>query len=301
MILLKQMIIFFLIMIMGYGMAKKGILDEKSCKTISWIIVNIANPSLIISGCLGNSIERNELLFVLAVAVGMYVLLIIVAEVLIPFFKFDKDEEGVYKILLIFTNMGFMGFPILSAMYGSESLLYGAVFLLPFNLLIYTYGIFRLSGGVGSFKETLKKCLNIGVIAVLFTLFIATFHISLPYVASQMITMLSNLTAPLCMMVIGASFVSISFKEMCCDLKLLIFAIFRLIVVPVIFMILFRMITDNVLLQNVMFIVIATPSGSMAAMLAQQYEGNYVVASKGIALTTFLSVVTMPLLFFVFL
>ncbi|MDY6243630.1 MAG: AEC family transporter, partial [Lachnospiraceae bacterium] len=230
---------------------------------------------------------------------GLYLLLILVAELIIPFFHFPKKSEGIYKILLVFTNMGFMGFPIMSAMYGSESLLYASVFMLPFNFLIYTYGIFRLIGGVEKPRVILKKCLNAGVIAVFVTFIIALCNIQLPYIITQSITMLSNLIAPLCMMVIGATFVNVSFREVFCDGKLLIFSVVRLLVIPFVFMFLLRKITDNVLLQNVAFIVIATPAGSMAAMLAQQYDADYRTASKGIALTTLLSVVTMPFMFVV--
>lgn len=299
MILLRQMVIFLFMMVLGYIIAKKGILNEEVSKSISWIIVNIANPALIISGSIGNSIRKSELLFILALAFGLYLLLILVAELIIPFFRFPKKAEGIYKILLVFTNMGFMGFPIMSAMYGSESLLYASVFMLPFNFLIYTYGIFRLIGGVEPLRVILKKCLNAGVIAVFVTFIIALWNIQLPYIITQSITMLSNLIAPLCMMVIGATFVNVSFREVFCDGKLLIFSVVRLLVIPFVFMFLLRKITDNVLLQNVAFIVIATPAGSMAAMLAQQYDADYRTASKGIALTTLLSVVTMPLMFVV--
>jgi len=47
--------------------------------------------------------------------------------------------------------------------------------------------------------------------------------------------------------------------------------------------------------------MMATPAGSMTAMLAQQYGGDYETASRGVALTTVLSVITMPLLAAVFL
>ncbi|MDY6243242.1 MAG: AEC family transporter, partial [Lachnospiraceae bacterium] len=109
MILLRQMVIFLFMMVLGYIIAKKGILNEEVSKSISWIIVNIANPALIISGSIGNSIRKSELLFILALAFGLYLLLILVAELIIPFFHFPKKSEGIYKILLVFTNMGFMG------------------------------------------------------------------------------------------------------------------------------------------------------------------------------------------------
>ena len=74
MILLKQMMIFGIMMAAGYVMARKNILDEKAAKAISWLIVNVANPALILSVCIGNTISKSELLSVLTAAVVLYVI-----------------------------------------------------------------------------------------------------------------------------------------------------------------------------------------------------------------------------------
>lgn len=297
MILFKQMLILFFLMLLGYGMARKGIIDKKVSKSISWLIVNIANPALILSGSQGNTIEKKELLFTLMLAVGMFVILIVAAELVIPLFRFEKKDAGVYKVMLVFSNMGFMGFPIIAAMYGTKALLYASVFLLPFNILIYTYGIFCMSEQKMGIRETVMKFLNIGLLAGILSLLLAVAQITLPDIVGQTIDLLSNLTAPLCMMVIGASFVEISFQELFCDRKLLLFSGMKLILIPLAGMFLIRLVTDDAMLSGVSFIVLAAPAGSMAAMLAQQYDGNYLTASRGIALTTLLSVITMPLLF----
>ena len=76
----------------------------------------------------------------------------------------------------------------------------------------------------------------------------------------------------------------------------MIFSVVKLVVIPVIGMMVIRRLTENVMLHGVSFVVLAAPSASMAAMLAQQYDGDYLTASRGIALTTLLSVVTMPML-----
>lgn len=300
MILLKQMLIFLIIMVIGYAMTKKGIWHDETSKVISWLIVNIANPALIVLGSIGNTIDKSKLLYILGISVGMYVLMIAIAELMIPLFHFEKKAAAVYKILLVFTNVGFMGFPILSAMYGSEALLYAAVFLIPFDFLIYTYGIFRIRGGMENAKELIRNCLNPGTIAVVVTMVIALWGIELPYVVTQTVTMLSNLTGPLCMIVIGASFAKVPIKEAFCDGKMILFSVLRLLVMPVIFMLFLRIATGDELLRRVAFIVIATPSGSMGAMFAQQYDGDYLTAAKGVAVTTLLSVATMPLLFELF-
>lgn len=300
MILCRQMLILFFFMLLGFGMAKGKILDQHNSGFLSWLIVNVANPALILSGGIGSSIDRRELLQVFLLAAGIYLFLIIVSEVAVTLLRIDRKETGIYKVLLIFTNMGFMGFPLLDAMYGAEALLYGAVFLLLFNLLIYTYGIFRIAGTAGSPAEILKKFVNPGVAAGILAIVLAFFRIELPGSVNQTVSMLSSLTAPLSMMVIGASFPEVQWKGFFRDGRLLFFVALRLVIVPVLGMLVLRNFVSNPYLLGVCFVTLATPSGSMAAMLARQYGGDYVTASKGIGLTTLLSVITMPLLFWIF-
>ena len=109
--------------------------------------------------------------------------------------------------------------------------------------------------------------------------------------------MLSALTAPLSMMVIGASFTEISITQMFREVRLSMFALLKLVIIPIIGIIVIEFITSDNILQGVCFIMLATPSGSMVAMMAEQYNGNYITAAKGVAFTTVLSVITMPLLF----
>ena len=82
MILLKQMIILFFVIMLGYMMARKKIIDKKVSKSLSWITVNISNPALIISGSQGNHIEKKEMLFLIILAFGIFLLLIILAEIM---------------------------------------------------------------------------------------------------------------------------------------------------------------------------------------------------------------------------
>ena len=134
MILCRQLLILFFFMLLGFCMAKGKILDQHNSGFLSWLIVNVANPALILSGGIGTSMDRRELFKVALVAAGVYLLLIVVSEMAVTLLGVDRKETGIYKVLLIFTTMGFMGFPLLDAMYGAEALLYGAIFLL---FLIY--------------------------------------------------------------------------------------------------------------------------------------------------------------------
>lgn len=301
MLILQQMLVLFLIMLAGFFAEQKNILDEDTCKKISWIVVNIANPAMILSSVSGESrIQPGELAVTSLIAMLMFLCLMILASFLPGILRVDKSQYGVYRVMTVFSNIGFMGFPILSALYGKESLLYAALFVLIYNVLIYTYGIICLNpkpseGSRSMVKTSLKKIGNVGVLASLGALVLYFGNFPLPDMVSQVFDMFANLTAPLSMMVIGASLGQMSVKDMARDVKLLVFSVIKLLVIPVSGMWILSRFLENPVLLGVCMVMLATPVGSMTAMLAQQYECDSELASKGVALTTLLSVAAIPL------
>lgn len=334
MLILQQMMVLFVIMLIGFFAERKGILDEKASKKISWIVVNIANPAMILSSVSGESrIHPKELAVTAVISTSMFLCLMGLAVVLPRILKVAGSQKGVYRVMTVFSNIGFMGFPIISALYGKEALLYAALFILPYNILIYTYGILCLSSGTAEksrekaqkqkfcageisdrekfhqaetdgkqqrkeqgshLLSSLKKIGNIGVLASLTALVLYCGNVNLPGVFTQIFDMLADLTAPLSMMVIGASFGEMSIKEMAMDVRLLVFAGIKLLVIPVAGMWILGQFVENTMLLGVCLVMLATPVGSMTAMLAQQYDCDSELAARGVALTTVLSVATIP-------
>lgn len=298
MLLLQQMIVLFILMMIGYFLRKRGVFNEDTCKAMSWLVVHIANPALILSGSISRTepISPGELGLCLGVAVLMFAGLILIAAVGTPLFRVPKESRGTYRVMLVFSNVGFMGFPVISAVYGSDALLYASLFIIPYNLLLYTYGIGEMCGSGGERKKgAWKKILNIGVASSVLSLLSAVFRIPMPDFVGTTVSSLSSLTAPLSMMVIGASMADIRIKELFTDARLLVFSLLKLVVIPVAGMLLLGLFVENELLLGVCLIMLSTPVGSMTAMLAQQYGGDYELDSRSVALTTLLSVATMPL------
>lgn len=298
MLLLQQMIVLFLLMAVGFWCYKKSIITDEVSKKLSAIVVNIANPAMILTGCMGEEkIHGSELLLTAVIMVCIYAVLLILAQLLPRILKVEKRSRGTYRAMTVFSNIGFMGFPVIAALYGNGALLYASLFMIPYNVLIYTYGVAAMSVEKEREKDgsSLKRILNAGVIACLLTVIIYLTGIPVPNFIKNTVTYLSNLTAPLSMMVIGASLATIDIKKLFMDAKLLVFSGIKLIVIPVIGMLLIRNFVESEIICGVCMVMLATPVGSMTAMLAQQYDGDYEMASRGVALTTVLSVVTMPL------
>lgn len=297
MILFQQMLIMFFYMMVGYWACKKGFFGEEASSTISWIVVNIANPAMIISSVINgeSAISGQELIHTLVLALISFAVLIILAEILPRLFGTEGKTRSAYKVMTVFNNIGFMGFPVIAATYGQDALLYAAIFVLPYNILFYTYGITvtRSGGRKGVFN--LKQIFNIGSIASILAVVLYVVQIPMHDVIKTATESLSNLTSPLSMFVIGISLSSMKIRELFTDVKLLGYTAIKLLIIPVIGTMIAANFIHNQMLLNVFMIMLATPAGAMTAMLAQEYDGDYEFASKAVALTTVLSVITIPI------
>lgn len=302
MILLQQMMVLFIIMMIGFLCRKIGLINEQGSRMLSGIVVNVANPALILSSSANkeSTIQGKELAVTLGLAVFFYLILLVLAEVVPRLLRVNRSDYGVYKAMTVFSNIGFMGFPLLSAMYGSEALLYASLFTIPFNILIYTYGVSSMRKIEETKKEEKQsiqwsKIFNIGVIFSIIAVVLYLTRLPVPKVITDAAGTLGNLTAPLSMIVIGDAMSQMKLRELITDKKLMLFTVLKLLVIPIIGLFIVKQLGLSPMLNGVFLVMLATPVGSMTAMLAQQYDGNYELASKGVALTTLLSVITMPI------
>ena len=295
MVLLQQMGILFVYMMIGYVACKKEYFDQEFGKKLSWLVVNVANPMLAISAVVNNEeqIAKKDFYVTVLLAICFYAFFLILAQILPRLIGVQKADIGVYKMMTTFNNIGFMGFPVIAAAYGNGALIYAVPFSIMFNILCYTWGIQTLCGG--GEKGNWKRIVNIGTISGIISIVLFFMQIPVPKMICSLSAGLSNLTGPLSMLVIGISIAAMELKDLFTDVKLLKFAFVKLLVVPVAAMLLVCQVIDNQLICEVFLVMMATPAASMCAMLSQQYGGDYELAAKGVALTTILSVVTMPI------
>ena len=295
MVLLQQMGILFVYMMIGYVACKKEYFDQEFGKKLSWLVVNVANPMLAISAVVNNEeqIAKKDFYVTVLLAICFYAFFLILAQILPRLIGVQKSDIGVYKMMTTFNNIGFMGFPVIAAAYGHGALIYAVPFSIMFNILCYTWGIQTLCGG--GEKGNWKRIINIGTISGIISIVLFFMQIPVPKMICSLSAGLSNLTGPLSMLVIGISIAAMELKDLFTDVKLLKFALIKLLAVPVAAMLLVCQVIDNRLICEVFLVMMATPAASMCAMLSQQYGGDYELAAKGVALTTILSVVTMPI------
>ncbi|MCD6321531.1 MAG: AEC family transporter [Clostridiales bacterium] len=295
-----EVVILFIIMLAGFLAAKTKILKEEAKRQLSSFIVNITLPVVIfMSSQMEFTSEKIEnSLWLLAMSVTMFVISIGIAA--ISFKKSGADKEKVLKFATVFSNSAYMGFPVLFALLGSEGIFYGAVFLFPFNVFLWTYGVLIFKKH-SSFKHMMKDILSPSMIAMFVAFAFLGFGLRIPFPINKGLDVIGGLTTPLSMIVIGGTLATVKFKTLISDKWIYIVSAIRLLLLPAISYGLFFWMAPPYMSLTILVLLVGMPCAAATTIFAQQYGGNTKLASGLVSFSTLLSIVTIPLLILVFL
>lgn len=293
-IVLQQMVIIFLLIMIGYLVYKKGIIQDGVSKGISALVVNVCNPAILVRSAFDqdSSITYDKLLYAVIGAAVLYVVLFLTSWILPRILHVGEKWKNHYALMSLFGNTGFIGIPLVSAVFNSHALIYVAVCNAFFNLIFYTYGIWLADGGKNSFSW--KNFLNIGNLSILLTLIIFLCRIPVPKVLSSTIDYLADTTTFLAMVVIGISLAKKSLGTIFTCAKLYLFVALRFLLVPILISFLLRPIVQDDMVYGVMILMACVPVANLPLMRVEEVGGDGEMLSKGIILSTVLSLVTIP-------
>ena len=318
MLIFQKMLTLFILMAVGYFMRIRGWISDENSGLLSKIVVNVANPAMIIAAGLNSasSISNRTLLTTFIIAVIFYAVLAAAAPLVVRLMRIPVTMQGTYQCMFIFGNIGFMGIPLITSVYGSEYALLQAMYNIVFLLLLYTYGVMlfekearaicmQQAAGTGEAVLTgggvqWKKMINVGTIACMIAIICFLTKLSVPDVLSDTLDMLSNLCAPLSMFSIGASLATMKPKELVSDMRLNAFILIRLILVPIAAVALVRCFIADTMMIRTFYVVVSVPIGSICALMAEEYHGQKAIAARGVALSTLVSVITLPVVGMIF-
>lgn len=138
---INQMLVLCVPILVGYLAARLGYLDEDLNTKLSRLIVNIALPCLVVGSAFGadglpDAPVVLELMFYSAIGYAIAYLLALAIPALV---RSSAAERGIYRFV-VFGNVGFIGYPVLSAIYGPRAVLYAAIAAIPESLILYSAG-----------------------------------------------------------------------------------------------------------------------------------------------------------------
>ena len=215
-VVFSRMIMLVLIMLVGYIATIKKVFNKYANANFAALITYVTVPALVISSVegAGEFGTKADTLFVLLTATLMYFFSVILARFTPKLFRTDADTEGILQFLTVFTNNGFMGLPVVQAIFGTGALFYASLYGIPNNLLIYSYGIYLITKGSQKSKANWKAiAMNPGNLASVFAVFIFLFDIKLPALVMDTATSIGNITSPLAMIIIGSSLADIKILD----------------------------------------------------------------------------------------
>ena len=303
----------FLFMLPGFILKKTKIADSAFPKSLSVLTLYIAQIALIFHSFI---IEFKMEIFanicqVFVCAFLIHLLLYIIAK---QFFKKAPDKtKRVLQFGLIFSNAGYMGIPVISDVFGTDHAIYATLYVVWFNVFCYSLGrlIYTNDKKYISFKKAIFNPAVTPIILALI-LFVSgggswiTNVIEEPTVIGaffgviyKVLDILRNMVAPASMIVIGARLADIDFKGIFKDKYMYPFIVLRLLVLPAIVWCMLKLISLSGLLSDtslaILLILSSTPAAAVTTMFAELYDGDSPYAGKLVALTTILSVITMPI------
>lgn len=324
--LLTIILTLFFLMICGYVCRKKNIITSTSSKGLSQLIISVGQPMMII-GALAKAEYTEENVTtawqVVVISTVMHILMALMAFLICRLLKKHPDENKIFEFSLVFANAGFIGFPILDAVFGDGiGSFMGAFYVISFHIFLWIWGIMILARGREDIKLTPKKAiLNYGTVPCLIgvVIFFLKGIVPLPddsvltpiiQACGQFLTYLGGLCTPISVLVTGSLLATISLPKMFTNAKLYLHSAIKLIGFPVVLCLIAKAVfallaaaMPNALSPQTVEIYIllvaamaGVPSAATITMLAELYDIEPGYASQTVGITSILSTVTLPLI-----
>ena len=290
-ILLQQIIIMFLLAAVGFIAFRTGKISSEGSKTIGNLLIYVSLPSVIVKGFLVERTAQRIADLLVSMCVSAVILGVCI---LISRLCFRKDPIASFGAA--FSNPGFFGIPLVTAMLDDGAVFYVAPFIAFLNLLQWSYGVSLLSGKTTGLQ--VKKVLEAPfMIAIAIGLVIFFSGLSLPTVFGKSLDFCAGLNTPLAMFAVGIYLAQCNFKEMAVKKKLYAVSAVRLVFIPLVVIMLLMIVPGiNSDIRYAMFICAACPVGSNIAVYAQLHDKDYTYAVENVAVSTLLCIITIPLL-----
>ena len=293
-----------LLILIGLYSAKTGIIDEPMSKKLSKLTVNVAQPFMLVNALVNVEYSRENLmagLGILGIGLLSHAILALFAFLSAHYVRRDKTERILTEYSMTFVNAGFMGFPILSTLFGDMGLFWGAFYVVAFNLSVWSYGMIVLarakgkhSGGEQIKINPLKMVLNHGTTPCLLGFLLFVLQIKLPAPVSASIGYMNNICTPIVLLVIGANLSRLPLKAIFLDAQMYIFSFLRLLAAPTLIALIYHLcgIPDD---RVIFFTIMASlPTAAVTTMFAEIYDLRPDYASKTVGMSTLLSMFTIP-------
>lgn len=294
---IEIMVILFIIVALGYVLCKLGYMGDKLDRKLSQLVIDVTAPALILSSVMGDELpDRTLILPLLGIGFLTYIILLVFGFWVPRLVSSNRDEQGIIGFALMFANVGFIGYPIVSSIFGPKAIFYAALLNTPNTFFVFSAGVMLVKGERGIKNFDASVLLSPSMIASLIATLLVVFGIHTPIFLAQPITMVGAITVPMALMIIGSSMARLPLRQILGNTKVYITSALRLIVVPLAVYFLFKICGVSAEINNINTLVIAMPVASFGTMFCLKYGRNTAMMTEITFITTVASIITIPVI-----
>lgn len=296
------MIILLLLVVAGFISNKSGLMGGDFDRKLSGFIINVSCPCLIVSSVMGDVFpDRHMILPLLAVGLATYALLFVISCFLPRYFVRKADVRGMYSFMLMFANVGFIGYPVVASIFGSQAVFYASLLNIPNTLFIFIVGLSFVLGHSDGHRFNVRTLYCPAMVASYISIVIVAFGLnSIPRVVSEPFRLIGGITVPGALLVIGSSMAQMDARHILGTWTVYVMSAFRLLIIPVAVYFLLRLCGVDETINRINTVLIGMPVASYGTMFCLKYGRDESEMVEGTLITTILSVVTIPLLTLIF-
>ena len=292
-LIFEQLVKMFFILLLAFLCYRIGLVNQEGNKSISNLLLMIVNPVLIITVYQTEydpGLVQGLLLSFLAAALT-HVLGIVVSTVFIR--SGSGADYSIERFSAMYSNCGFIGIPLIGSVLGDTGVFYLSAYMTMFNLFTWTHGVILMEKKC-SLKNLVHGVLSPMFIATLAAIALFFLRIEIPSVLLDSMDYIADMNTPLAMMVAGFSVAQADILKMCRNLRLYYVSTVKLVLFPLCTIPLLLVLRLPQEVSMTILIAAACPTATTGTMMAIRYRQNYTYASEIFALSTVLSVATMP-------
>jgi predicted permease len=296
-IVINQMLELFFILGLGYLAARKKIVSSQFGNELSRLILNVTLPCLMLSSvaAMPTDADHSTVIVMFVLSILFFVMMPFVAYGLTRVLRIKPEDRNLYIYMTTWSNVGFMGFPVIASIFGTGAIFYATIFNLIFNFFNFTLGVALMSeDGLKSIR--LKNFLTPGILSAIAAVLLFVTGIQIPELLNATFETVGSTTTPLAMIVIGVSLAGISMKSVFAELRLYPYLLIKQILFPIAAWAVLQSIIEDTYILGIMVVIIAMPVATSAVLFSNRYENNVALATKGVFMTTLASVITIPLI-----
>lgn len=227
------------------------------------------------------------------IAVLGHIAAIIVATLLVR--HRDENVRRTLMIAAVFSNAGFMGIPLEQAILGDTGVFFGVVYIVVFNLFMWSWGLKVMKGEVGK-GEALKMVVNPGTVGIAIGLPLFLLSARLPSFLATPVHHMAKMNTPLAMIIIGYGLAGAKLGRVACNPSVYVASFIRLLGYPLLFIAALYPLRAHLDRQMMLALVVSAsaPVAAMVSMFATKFRRDVDTGVAVVSGTTLLSILTMP-------